>query len=90
EELAGAVVLGLWPFYVLGVAGVMRLRRTLPDAPRPYRTLGYPVVPLLFLMASVFLLGSSLAGEPALTLQSLGVVMAGVPVYYARRALTRP
>ncbi len=87
EELAAAFVLGVWPFYALAVGGVFVLRRTRPDLPRPYRTLGYPVVPAVFLLASVALLGNSLVEQTGLTLFGLGVVAAGVPVFYGWRAL---
>ena len=48
-ELADQFIIGIWPFYALAVAAVFVLRKRRPDLPRPYRTLGYPVVPLLFL-----------------------------------------
>ena len=55
--LAEQFVIGIWPFYALGVAAVFVLRRRRPELERPYRTWGYPVVPALFLLGSVFLLG---------------------------------
>ena len=84
EQLAGLFVLGMWPFYVLVVAGVMVLRRTRPELPRPYRVAGYPAVPLLFLLASALLLGSSLVEQPATTLYGFAVIALGVPVYLVR------
>ena len=81
EELAGGFVLGIWPFYALAVGAVILLRRRLPDAPRPYRTPGYPWVPLVFLVASVGMLASALVQEPRLTLIGFGLILAGVPVY---------
>ena len=53
QQLADKFILGIWPFYALAVAAVFVLRRTRPDMYRPYRTWGYPVVPILFLLASV-------------------------------------
>jgi len=52
-QLADKFILGIWPFYALAVAGVYVLRRKRPDLERPYRVLGYPVVPALFLLASL-------------------------------------
>ncbi|MDT9121047.1 hypothetical protein RSW84_26770, partial [Escherichia coli] len=49
EQLTDAFVLGVWPFYALAVGAVFILRRRRPELPRPYRTVGYPVVPLVFL-----------------------------------------
>lgn len=58
EQLAEAFVLGIWPFYILAVGAVFKLRRERPDADRPYRTAGYPWVPLLFLIASFGILAT--------------------------------
>lgn len=81
EELAEAFILGLWPFYILVVWAVFRLRRTRPDHPRPYRTVGYPWVPVVFLLASVAMLLNALIREPGSTAYSFGIIAAGVPVY---------
>ncbi|MBK6421946.1 MAG: amino acid permease [Gemmatimonadetes bacterium] len=81
-ELADQFVIGIWPFYALAVAAVFVLRRTRPDLPRPYRTAGYPVVPLLFLAGSLFLLGNYLVSEPKAFVVDVVVILSGVPVYY--------
>ncbi|MEO8138037.1 MAG: amino acid permease [Gemmatimonadota bacterium] len=88
-ELADQFVIGIWPFYAMAVAGVFVLRKTQPDLPRPYRTFGYPVVPLLFLGASLFLLGNYLVSEPKAFAVDIGVILTGVPVYYGWRAWGR-
>jgi len=84
-QLADQFVIGIWPFYAMAVAAVFILRRTQPDLPRPYRTWGYPVVPLLFLGASLFLLGNYLVSEPGSFALDVGVILTGVPVYGAWR-----
>jgi amino acid transporter len=81
-ELADQFIIGIWPFYALAVAAVFVLRRRRPELVRPYRTLGYPVVPLLFLFASLFLLGNYLISEPRSFALDIGVILTGVPVYY--------
>lgn len=88
-QLADRFVLGLWPFYVLTVAGVYVLRRTHPDLPRPYRTWGYPLVPALFLLASLGMMANALITDPWDTGLTLLVIVVGVPVYYGWRWLTR-
>ncbi len=88
-ELADQFVIGIWPFYAMAVAGVFILRRTQPELPRPYRTVGYPVVPLLFLGASLFLLGNYLVSEPAAFAVDVIVILTGVPVYYGWRGWSR-
>ena len=82
QQLADAFVLGIWPFYALAVAGVYILRRRRPDAERPYRTWGYPVVPAVFLIASVSMLLNSAINNPDATLVGFGVILAGIPVFY--------
>jgi basic amino acid/polyamine antiporter, APA family len=90
EQLAEAFILGIWPFYVLCVGAVFTLRRQRPGAERPYRTAGYPFVPLLFLLASVGMLGNALYRQPASTLAGFGIILLGIPVYYVwRRASGR-
>ena len=84
-ELADQFVIGIWPFYALAVAAVFMLRRKRPDLERPYLTVGYPVVPLLFLFASLFLLGNYLVSQPAAFAVDIGVILTGLPVYYGWR-----
>jgi amino acid transporter len=59
EQLADAFVLAIWPFYALSVAAVYALRRKRPDLPRTYRTWGYPVTPILFILAVLWLIGNA-------------------------------
>ena len=79
--LADQFIIGIWPFYALAVAGVFVLRRTKPDLERPYRTWGYPVVPLVFLVAALFLLGNYLVRETASFAVDIGIILSGVPAY---------
>jgi len=85
QQLADKFILGIWPFYALAVAAVFVLRRTRPDLPRPYRTWGYPVVPFLFLLASVGMVVNALITEPRDTGITFGIILTGIPVYYAWR-----
>jgi amino acid transporter len=89
EQLAAAFVLGVWPFLALAAAGVLVLRRTRPKLARPYRTPGYPVVPLVFIAGTLWVVGSALVAQPASTLAGVGLTLLGVPVYVARRAAGR-
>jgi APA family basic amino acid/polyamine antiporter len=81
ERLAGDFILGIWPFYALAVGAVFILRRRRPDLVRPYRAVGYPIVPLVFLLASALMLGNSLVQQPASTLLDFGIILIGIPVY---------
>ncbi|MBA3258258.1 MAG: amino acid permease [Gemmatimonadales bacterium] len=90
QQLADKFILGIWPFYALAVAAVFVLRRTRPDLPRPYLTWGYPVVPLLFLLASVGMVLNALWTDPLNTGITFGIILAGIPVYLAWRARAGP
>jgi amino acid transporter len=86
DQLADTFVLVIWPFYGLAVAGLYRLRRARPDLPRPYRVPGYPLVPALFIAAVVYLVANALLSDPLWTGVTFAIVLAGIPVYYARFA----
>jgi APA family basic amino acid/polyamine antiporter len=89
-QLADKFILGIWPFYALAVAGVFVLRRRRPELPRPYRVWGYPIVPGLFLLASVGLVLNALVTDPRNTAVTLLIILAGIPVYWVRgRVLAR-
>jgi amino acid transporter len=89
QQLADKFILGIWPFYALGVAGVFVLRRTRPDLARPYRTWGYPVVPILFLLGSLAMIINALVTDPLNTGFTFGIILLGIPVYLAWRAVER-
>jgi amino acid transporter len=82
EQLADAFILGIWPFYALGVGAVFIMRRRSPNMERPYRCFGYPIVPLVFLAASVAMLLNAVIEQPVSTLIGFGIILAGVPVFY--------
>jgi amino acid transporter len=88
-QLADKFVLGIWPFYALMVAAVFVLRRTRPDLVRPYRVWGYPVVPAVFLLASVLMVANALISDPHNTGITFLIILAGVPVYWLRARLMR-
>jgi amino acid transporter len=81
EQLADQFVVAIFPFYALAAAAVFVLRRRRPDLPRPVRVLGYPVVPLLFVLASFIILGNALWAHPRETGFAFLIIVVGVPVY---------
>jgi APA family basic amino acid/polyamine antiporter len=87
DVLTDLIVFMLLLFNGLAVASVYVLRRTLPNAVRPYRVWGYPVVPALFLLATAYLMINTLLATPGRALAGLGIVALGLPLYasYARR-----
>ena len=85
RALAEQFVLGIWPFYALAVAAVFVLRRRRPDLERPYQAWGYPLTPIIFLVASVGMVANALITDTRNTMVTFGVVLAGIPVYWAWR-----
>lgn len=88
-QLADKFILGIWPFYALAVAGVFVLRHRNPELPRPYRVWGYPLVPAVFLIASAYMVLNALLTDPRNTGVTFGIILAGVPVFWVRRAMER-
>jgi len=80
-DLLDYVIFAALLFYVLTVWGLFRLRRTRPEAPRPYRAWGYPWVPALYVGLAGLLMADLLVLKPAYTWPGLGLVLLGVPVY---------
>jgi APA family basic amino acid/polyamine antiporter len=70
-------------FYILTIAGLFRLRQTRPDAERPYRAFGYPIVPALYIVGAAAILIVLFAYRTATTWPGLIIVLLGVPVYFA-------
>jgi basic amino acid/polyamine antiporter, APA family len=71
--------------HMIGAIGLFRLRRLQPDVPRPYRVLGYPVVPAIFILASTAFVLNTLLEAPTQSLAGLGFLALGLPVYYLSR-----
>jgi len=87
EQLLTYVVFVGWIFYALGAACVFVLRRTRPDAERPFRVPGYPWTPLLFIIAAAALVANTIATQPGRAAVGIAVVLLGVPVHYLWRNL---
>ena len=81
ERLTDTFVLAIWPFYALGVAAIYRLRRDRPDLPRPYRAIGYPVVPAIFIASVAAFVVNSLVNDTLNSVITFAVILAGLPVY---------
>ena len=86
QKLFSYVIFTSWIFYGLTVAAVFVLRRKYPDLPRPYKTWGYPVTPLIFIVVTVAFVANSIITTPGPSLIGLGIVASGIPIYlYWRR-----
>jgi len=90
-QLLDYVIFAVLVFYVLTIVGLFVLRRTRPDAPRPYKAFGYPVLPALYIVMATWICGVLLRYKPQYTWPGLILVLLGVPVYWIwqRRAATQ-
>jgi amino acid transporter len=82
EQLTDTFVLAMLPFYGLSVAAIYTLRKSQPHLHRPYKVIGYPWVPAVFILAAAYLVVNALITDPVWTSLTFGVVLAGLPVYY--------
>lgn len=85
DQLTDYVVFAGWLFYAATTAAVFVLRRKMPDAPRPYRTFGYPIVPILFVAVAVWLIVNTLMTSPVEAAAGLALIALGLPVYFWQR-----
>ncbi|MFL6214056.1 MAG: APC family permease [Blastocatellia bacterium] len=90
DALTDYVMFAVLIFYGLVVASVFILRRRMPEAERPYRTWGYPIVPALFLLVAGWLVINAFLIAPARSLVGLGLIALGLPVYWFFRKQNRP
>ena len=82
SNLLDYVVFAVLIFYVLTIIGIFVLRRRRPDAERPYRALGYPVLPALYIVGASVIMLVLLLYKSQITWPGLLIVLAGVPVYF--------
>jgi APA family basic amino acid/polyamine antiporter len=83
EQLFTYVMFASILFNVAAGLALFRLRRTMPERARPYRTWGYPVVPLLFVAASTAFVVNTLMERPVESLAGLGLLALGLPAYWS-------
>ena len=81
DQLLTYVVFIGWIFYALAAASVLVYRKREPDTLRPYRVPGYPVTPLLFIVAAAALVLNTIVTQPTRAAIGLGMVMLGAPAY---------
>jgi len=81
EQLFTYVIFSVWILYGMATASVIVLRMKRPDLPRPYRTLGYPVVPVLFVLVAIALLGSTMMSSPRESIMGICIILIGLPFY---------
>jgi APA family basic amino acid/polyamine antiporter len=86
EQLLTYVVFVGWIFYALGAVAIFTYRRREPDMPRPFRTPGYPVTPILFMLSAVAIVINTIVTQPRKVIVALALMLLGVPAYYMWRS----
>jgi APA family basic amino acid/polyamine antiporter len=82
-QLLDYIIFAVLVFYMLTIFGLFVLRRTRPHAERPYRAIGYPVLPAIYILMALFIDVVLLRYKPQYTWPGLIIVLVGIPVYYA-------
>lgn len=80
------VVFAVLIFYILTIIGLFILRRKCPDAERPYRAFGYPLIPAIYIVAATVISLVLLFYKPATSLPGLAIVLSGIPIYFLWRS----
>jgi basic amino acid/polyamine antiporter, APA family len=82
DQLTDLAIFAFWIFYGMITAAVFIFRRREPNAPRPYRTLGYPIIPIIFVLVTIFLIGFTIWNLFIQSVVGLVIIVLGLPVYY--------
>lgn len=86
DTLTDYAIFALTLFYALVAGSIFIYRRREPDAPRTYRTWGYPIVPILFILVSAALIFMTIRNSPKQSAIGLGLILLGLPVYFVLQA----
>ena len=82
DDLFNLVIFSSWILYGMATASVLVLRYKRPDLARPYKTLGYPIVPIVFVLVAIALLASTFQSRPRESLMGLVIIVIGLPFYF--------
>jgi basic amino acid/polyamine antiporter, APA family len=82
NDLLDYVIFAVLLFYILTIAGIFVLRRTRPDMERPYRAIGYPILPIVYILVAGLIEVLLLLYKPNYTWPGLIIVLLGIPVYF--------
>jgi APA family basic amino acid/polyamine antiporter len=89
DQLTDCLLFASWIFYGLVTSSVFVLRRKMPNAARPYKTFGYPLIPMVFVLVAIALIINTLFTRPVESLFGLLLIAIGLPLYFYFRAQQR-
>ena len=81
-DLLDYVVTAVLIFYILTIAGIFILRKKQPNAERPYKAFGYPVLPALYILIATAIIIDLLLLKPEMTMRGIAIILTGIPVYF--------
>jgi basic amino acid/polyamine antiporter, APA family len=82
DQLTDCVVFASWIFYALVTTSVFMLRHKMPQAERPYKTVAYPFLPMVFVVVAIWLVWNTIHTRPLESTVGLGLIAAGLPLYF--------
>lgn len=83
NDLLNYVIFVVLIFYALTIFGIFILRKKRPDLPRPYKAIGYPILPIIYILSALTICIGLLIYQPTFTWPGLIIVLLGIPVYFA-------
>jgi APA family basic amino acid/polyamine antiporter len=81
-DLLDYVMFAVMLFYILTIAGIFILRKKQPDAERPYKAWGFPLVPIIYIVLAVLFCINLIYSKPQNSLPGLGIVLLGIPIFF--------
>ena len=81
DQLTTLLIFALWIFFGLTASSIFVLRRKMPDVERPYRTIGYPAVPFVFVLVALWLVVNTVVTNPVESVFGIGLIVMGVPLF---------
>lgn len=82
DTISDYVIFASWLFYGLGAFGVFILRRKMPDTHRPYKVIGYPYLPAIFVIFSILFVGNTIYSDTSNAMMGLILISLGIPFYF--------
>jgi APA family basic amino acid/polyamine antiporter len=89
DQLTDMIIFAVFIFYGATSLGVFILRRKMPDAHRPYKVWGYPVVPAIFIIFCIFLFFNTISTRPREAAIGTILILSGIPIYLLQRKYSK-